>query len=355
MHGRCRSVGVAIRVPRRTIKLVECPSCGLIFNASFDSAAVPYDDNYDNRCMDSPSFAKYLEDLAVNITAHHGLREASVLEVGCGKGDFLKLFCRLSGSRGRGFDPTYSPGPPRPGRNVTFFPRYIADRDLGEPIDALFCRHVIEHVPQIGEFLQKLHLMAKHARCPLVVLETPLFEWIVRNQCSWDVFYEHCNYFTAPALRHLCRKAGFRVIRYFRSFGGQYQVIELLPGSPRLYRKKSQPRPLLEKFMNLSNEKLRQLESVVPSEKDGGWGVWGAGAKGVTLATRIRKKPRLLVDVNPGKQGGFVPGNAIPIVGPKDSRILGLSLIAISNPNYSEEIRNSLKAAGFRGKILPLT
>ena len=42
-----------------------------------------------------------------------------------------------------------------------------------------------------------------------MAIETPAWEWIVEHGAFWDVFYEHCNYFTGATLRRLCEHAGF--------------------------------------------------------------------------------------------------------------------------------------------------
>ena len=86
-----------------------------------------------------------------------------------------------------------------------------------------------------------------------------------------------------------------------------------------------------------------------------GWAVWGAGAKGVALVNHLRgPKPTCVVDSNPAKQGGVLPGSRIPIVAPDDPRLLRLGLIVIANPNYAREIGAALQQRGFPGRVLTL-
>jgi SAM-dependent methyltransferase len=358
LNYRFRDAASASRVPRRDLTLVQCRRCGLIFNATFDTAAIPYDENYENRQSFSPAFTAHLEKLAGEIAARRRLRGAQVLEVGCGKGDFLRLFCALTGARGTGYDTSFEPRDAPEPRGVRFHRHHVTAADITTPFDLVVCRHVIEHVPETGAFLRDLHAIAVAAGDPLVVLETPRVEWIVEQLSLWDVFYEHCNYFPTTTLAHLCRLAGFKVLRQRRAFGAQYQVLELAvartkrtpqaPGIPKEAR--------LSDFARRAEKHLDALALRFTQESRGrGWAVWGAGAKGVALVNLLRgTRPSCVVDSNPAKQGGVLPGTKIPIVAPLDPRLDRLGLILIANPNYAAEIRAVLKQRGFTGRVLTL-
>ena len=105
--------------------------------------------------------------------------------------------------------------------------RYVSAADISERFDLVVCRHVVEHIAEIGAFLTGLRAIAARCGGAVTMIETPDFEWTARNACFWDVFYEHCNYFTRPTLAYLCRRAGLSVARHRRVFGGQYQLLEL--------------------------------------------------------------------------------------------------------------------------------
>ena len=84
-----------------------------------------------------------------------------------------------------------------------------------------------------------------------------------------------------------------------------------------------------------------------------GWAIWGAGAKGVALANRLRQiPPRFVVDSNPAKQGCVIPATAVPIIAPEDPRLLQLDLILVANPNYVSEVESTLEQIGFSGTVL---
>jgi len=362
LNYRFADAAAASRVPRRDVTLVQCARCGLVFNATFDPAVIPYDENYENRQCFSPAFQQHLETLAHTLTERNRLRGGSILEVGCGKGDFLRLLCATAEAAGEGYDTSFEPRAEPETASVTFHRRYVSPADINRPFNAIICRHVIEHVPEIGAFLRELHAIGVAAGDPVVVLETPRFEWIVEHLSLWDVFYEHCNYFPATTLAALCRQAGFRVQRHRSVFGKQYQVLELRIArtiSSKFKVQSSKPPkglPRLSSFSRRARSHLDRLARRFTAAAEGhGWAVWGAGAKGVALVNLLgRTKPRCVIDSNPAKQGGVLPGTRIPIVAPVDPRLTRLGLIVIANPNYAGEIGDVLRQRGFTGRVLTL-
>ena len=77
--------------------------------------------------------------------------------------------------------------------------------------------------------------------------------------------------------------------------------------------------------------------------------VWGAGAKGVTLLNTLKPDPDVLglvVDINPNKQGKFVPGTGQPIVAPDYLVDYRPDVIMVMNPNYEAEIRQTIVDLG---------
>ena len=354
LNYRFATPAAAQRVPRRDLLLTQCNSCGLIFNAVFEADVIPYDENYENRQCFSAAFQAHLEAQVRRLVCRLPAGGGRVLEVGCGKGDFLRLLCRESGALGVGYDTSYEGPPVAEGGRVRFEGRYVSAREVDSPFDVVVCRHVVEHIGEIGSFLRELRDIAAAAGDPTVVIETPTFEWIAAHDCFWDVFYEHCNYFPRPSLARLCRIAGFKVERQVAVFGGQYQWLEL-----RVRRQNRFPRPpatvvRLNPFARRAERMVLALENRLRQQgAERGWAVWGAGAKGVALVNRLNGlPPTLVVDSNTAKQGGFIPGSRVPIVAPGDPRIRDLALVLVANPNYAREVTCALRQAGFTHTIL---
>jgi len=79
--------------------------------------------------------------------------------------------------------------------------------------------------------------------------------------------------------------------------------------------------------------------------------IWGAGAKGVTFANLVDGERNLvdcIVDLNPYKQGRFLPGTGHPIVSYQELGRRGVTSAILMNPNYRAENQALLRAAQLR-------
>jgi SAM-dependent methyltransferase len=341
-------------ITRRDVVLVQCDHCSLVYNIALDPSLSSYDGGYENRQSCSPMFRGHMDGLATDLITRHALQGKRILEVGCGQGDFLALLCEEAGAEGVGYDTSYEgPGTALGGR-VRFVDRYVSADEVSEHFDLIVCRHVVEHIGAIGVFLAELRAIADKCGNAVTVIETPSFEWTARNACFWDVFYEHCNYFTESCLEYLCRLAGFSVVRHRLAFGRQYQVLELR-GAPSTELPPRPPRVVeLTEFSRDCEAAVKSLGLLLKGHDSAkGWAIWGAGAKCVALANRLRDmQPNVVIDTNPAKQGCFIPATRIPIIAPEDPRVMELALILVANPNYADEIALTLDGLAYDGTVL---
>jgi hypothetical protein len=97
----------ALNYPRADIRLGFCPNCGFISNVAYDSTLTEYSDRYEETQGFSPTFNSFQSDLAERLIEKYGLHGKKLIEIGCGKGEFLTLLCELGQNYGIGFDPTY--------------------------------------------------------------------------------------------------------------------------------------------------------------------------------------------------------------------------------------------------------
>lgn len=357
LNYRFRTAEESAAVPLRPIALTQCGNCGLVFNSAFEEGVVPYDEFYENRQSHSAAFAKHTTQIARIIGAMMESDAPRILEVGCGKGEFLRRVVSFCAGTGEGWDTSYEG--PNTVEGVTFHKEYLTPEATQRTFDAVVCRHVVEHVPPIGAFLRDLNAIARAAGQPFVFIETPRLEWILENKSAWDIFYEHCNYFTEPALAALCRNAGFKVLGQYPVFARQYQFLILaVDRDPTIAtREPSATRPeaidLLREIQDVVFPKLARL---IDDARNGfPWAIWGAGAKGVCLANRLPNASLVrVIDTNTAKQGFFIPGTHIPIVAPSADHFRDLGLVVIANPTYESEIHRDLEVAGFSGKVLVL-
>jgi SAM-dependent methyltransferase len=349
---------------RGDIALAVCRRCGFVFNAAFDPERIRYTPGYENTQACSPVFQGYMEDLADRLIAAHGLRHKTILEIGCGKGEFLALLCERGPNRGIGFDPSVPGGGGVFGR-VTLIADVYSERYAAYQGDFVCSRHVLEHLSDPGALLATLRRSIGDRRDVAVYVEVPNTLWILRHATVWDVFYEHCSYFGPDSIRRLLESRGFAVAAVNEQAGGQYLGVHAAPSPSSAWAPASngdggaETMSLAVQFRDRVQHRLDDVRSVLESLRASrrSAAVWGAGAKGVTLLNLLRVDPEAVpyvVDINPKKQGKYVPGTGQRIVSPAEAAARGVDAVFVMNPNYHAEIRGMAGKAGLAVELIDL-
>lgn len=325
----------AVTAPQALFELATCRRCGFSYNGEFDSSLVNYDANYDNHVA-SAAFRAYYRDVASMLIDRFRITDGTVYDIGCGKGEFLRIFCELApGVRGVGIDPSCTPV--MEGnfelRRATFeTSRFDSDARL------VVLRHVLEHIEQPRAFLTALR--AAMPSTPLYV-EVPDLTWILDNRAFWDFCYEHCNYFTPAAMRHALELAAFDVVEQSTAFGDQYQWSLGIPAEAEV-SVVHDVAPALAAIEHYWTEEKSQIERLrEQADRCGGLTIWGMATKGVLLAVILgADRIRGGIDMNRGKQFRFAAGSGVMIRSPDWLATLpSAAQVLAMNPNYADEIR----------------
>lgn len=362
----CPSAEEARQFRRGDLLLAFCRGCGFVFNAAFDPQWISYSADYENTQTCSPCFRQYLSGLANSLLTKYALRDKVVIEVGCGKGDFLRLLCKDGRNHGIGFDPTYA-GPETLERGAVRFVReFYGSQQTHYAADFVCCRHVIEHVQSPLDMLRVVRQAIGNRLSASVFFETPALPWILDSLSFWDLFYEHCSYFTVDSLTWAFEQAGFHVLEARPAFDEQYLHIEARPlptgSTPGKPRPSFTPDlwPKIQAFLAGVEQRIKACEGKIEAfSRAGGCAIWGAAAKGTTLANTLdpqNRRIRFLIDINPAKQGKYVPGTGHLVVPPahlkdRSGRVAGILNV---NPNYLEENRMILSQMRLDIPILQL-
>lgn len=343
------------------LALTVCDSCGFVSNSAFDGFLLAYGEAYDNTQHLSKAFEEHLQARVDAVLASPGALGGMVVEVGCGKGDFLRRLVLGGAKRGLGYDPSYEGAESEEAGRLRFIKRFFGPEEgRGESPQAVVSRHVIEHVPAPLRFLEAIRAAMAEDGNARLFLETPCVDWIFEQGAYWDFFYEHCSYFTADALSLVLRRAGFRPLAINKVFGGQYLWAEAeLAQDPEASWPTGGAKS--EAAFDFARREAAWLETSgerLRLEADrGAVVVWGAGAKGVTFATLVDPEATLIdaiVDVNPRKQGAFLPGTGHSILSPEALSVREPHLIYVMNPNYLAEIESRVRSLGLSASLLPL-
>ncbi len=352
--------------PRGELDLVFCPACGFLFNAAFDPTVQHYSPAYEETQVFSPRFLRFLAELCEDQAAAYELRHRLVVEIGCGKGDFLVALAERTGCRGIGIDPGF-----RPERVASPAASHLTFvRDLYGPTwrrlapDYLVCRHTLEHIGPVSAFLRTVRETVGERPETVVMFELPDLRRILIERAFWDLYYEHASYFTAGSLARLFRRERFSVHALRRCYDEQYLVLEARPApgptapSLPLEDDLAETRALIAAFRSGIAAKREGFEERLAAWRAEGRrvAIWGSGSKAVSFLAVLGLGAEIaaVVDVNPHKRGRWLAGTGHRIVGPDDLPEVRPDVVLVMNPIYLEEIGRDLAARGLAPELVPM-
>ncbi len=350
----------ALSYPRGSLELASCARCGLIHNARYDRAHGEYGADYEETQGYSPTFRRWLQELVSSLTRRYPLRGGRVLEIGCGKGEFLILLTEGAGARGLGFDPTLDVSRVDPTAGVDLLPRRYGREDGGLEVDLVCCRHTLEHIPDVAAFVRMLRENLGASRVP-VFFEVPDTLRILEEGAFWDLYYEHCSYFTPGSIARLFRSSDFDVEGLELAYGAQYVRLFARAGGPRaaphlpLEDDLERIDRAIERFRERVRASLERWHAFLARARSEGETVvlWGSGSKAVGFLATLGGESgvRHVVDINPHKHGRFVAGTGQEIVPPEFLRIHPPAHVVVMNPVYRDEIAVDLARMGLAPAI----
>jgi SAM-dependent methyltransferase len=356
----------ARKFPLGDIVLAFCEKCGFISNVAFDPSKVEYSSVYEDQQSFSSTFNAFAHDLAKRLVEKHNLHNKSILEIGCGKGDFLALLCELGHNCGVGIDPAYINGrvQSKVSDRLTFIRDYYSERYATYHGNLVCCRHTLEHIHNTAEFVNSVRHAVGSRLDTIVFFEVPDATRVLRELAFWDIYYEHCSYFSPGSLARLFRSCKFEVTDLSKGFDDQYLLIEARP-------------------VNRVSDKVNDLEEEIPDttrcvrffsehckEKLSHWRnrlqqmhedkrktvVWGSGSKCVAFLTTLGVKDEIeyVVDINPYRHGKFIPGAGKKIMPPKFLKKYQPDFTIVMNPAYCNEIRQMLHELNVNSEVISL-
>ncbi|MEV4760479.1 NAD-dependent epimerase/dehydratase family protein [Micromonospora sp. NPDC049559] len=352
----------ALASPLGRVTLACCRGCGYVRNVAYDPVALVYDTTMDTNLHHSPAFRSFSTELVKHLAERYRLRGATVLDVGCGQGEFLRELCHVAGCHGVGYDPMYA-GPTGPDPSGAVFHRRHAPLDRTTPrFDLVTSRHWFEHLDDPYGFLVRLAELAGD-RPVNAYLEVPDAGYDLAT-AGWEVIYPHVSYFGGHPLRRIAERAGWRVEATGPLFAGMFRYVEISRNAPE--RAAAPPLPgtaerdrllaAIDGFAERHAAELRRWRETIDRLVSAGAApvLWGAGSRGVQFLHLADPGRRLVavVDVNPRKWGRYLPVTGHRVGPPDELVTLGTRAVIITNPAYRDEIDAALRRLGVEAELL---
>jgi SAM-dependent methyltransferase len=349
--------------PRGDLRIAVCEACGYITNTAFDLKRLRYDPTYEETQTFSSTFSAFEDDLIESLLTNHDLFGKTVVEIGCGKGTFLARMAELGGIHGIGIDPTsvHERLTGVAAENVTFLNEFYAEKHSSIPADFIACRHALEHIPDVAGFLRTVRNAVGNRPTP-IFFELPETLRVLRDTAYWDIYFEHCGYFTPGSLARAFEQQRFDVTDVRVGYDDQYLMLEAktaaYPG-PRYSVKLDQPADVVrecETFEQNVGEMLNAWHDYF--ERAGRLGkrtaIWGSGSKCVAFMTtlQIDEEIAAVTDINPYRHGKFLIGSGKQIVSPEQLRSERIDEVIVMNSIYRDEVAAKLESLGISTSVI---
>ncbi|CAG0990935.1 methylation protein EvaC [Rhodocyclaceae bacterium] len=351
------------------LRVLVCEQCWLAQTEDFARADDLFDAEYAYFSGFSSSWLAHCERYVSDMAARFGLGAGShVVEVAANDG-YLLQYVKARGIPCTGIEPTASTAAAARARGIPIVEDFFGVRlakelaAQGRQADLMAANNVLAHVPDINDFAAGFaHLLKPQG---VATFEFPhLMRLVAENQFD-TIYHEHFSYLSLGTVSRIFAAAGLAVfdVEELPTHGGSLRVYAQRadggrqPRSGRvdaLLRREAQAGMLETAFyadFQARADKVKNdfLAFLLEMKREGKRvAAYGAAAKGNTLLNYAGVRPDLIpfvVDRNPAKQGKYLPGSRIPIVGEERLKEARPDCIVLLPWNLREEVMAQLAYA----------
>lgn len=305
---------------------------------------------------------RYVRQMILSLGLHSG---SCVVEVAANDG-YLLQYVQQAGIPCYGIEPTASTAGAARAKGIEIFEKFfgiqLADElvQLGRQADLITANNVLAHVPDINDFVSGFSRLLNPQG--VVTFEFPhLLRMVQENQFD-TVYHEHYSYLSLTAVQKICLASRLTVfnVESLPTHGGSLRVFAqrsdtgahaLRPAVATCLATEAEAGIKTTGFYQDFQRKAERIKDdlllfLIDAKRQGlKVAAYGAAAKGNTLLNFAGIRPDLLpyvVDMNPAKQGKYMPGSRIPIVDESHLKADRPDRILILPWNLAAEVRAQL-------------
>ena len=313
------------------LHLHECHGCGLV---QIPGPPVPYYREVIRAAAFSEEMRAFRTAQLTTWVNTHGLQGKRILEVGCGKGEYLHLLATCGVQAvGMEYAQTSVVHCRQAGLEVLQgFPQ--AHQALPVPaFDGFMTLNFMEHWPQPVETLCAISSNLVPGGVGLV--EVPNFDMVLKEGLYSEFISDHLSYFTRSTFAFALQRAGFEVLAMESVWHDYILCAVVRKRAPIDFSSLEQHRSAI----------THALRTYVARFEPRSVAVWGAGhqALAVLALAELGADIRYVVDSAPFKQNKFTPATHIPIVAPERLTTDPVQAIIVMAAAYSDEVARLIR------------
>lgn len=347
------------------LRVLVCSDCRLVQTEDYAGASDIFTDSYAYFSSYSRSWLEHAQRYVELVVDRFGLNDKSlVVELAANDG-YLLQYVLARGIPCIGVEPTASTANAARAKGIEiiekFFGVHLAEEMLaqGRRADLIAANNVLAHVPDINDFVSGVALLL--AADGVATFEFPHLLNLVANNQFDTIYHEHYSYLSLSAVSLIFERNGLAVfdVEQIPTHGGSLRVYAQrglgsrarTAAVDKLLDRERSIGVLTDAYYagfqrrtdRVKNDFLRFL---VDAKRDGKKVAgYGAAAKGNTLMNYAGVRPDLMsyvVDKSPAKQGKFLPGSRIPIVGETRIRSERPDFVVVLPWNLWDEVTTDL-------------
>lgn len=314
------------------LDIYQCPACCLVQTSN---EPVPYYREVIRAAAFSEEMKTFRREQFAAFVRKHALHGKKLIEIGCGRGEYLALF-REAGVEAYGLEyaeesvnTCTSQGLPVT-RGFVDRPDYALEH---APFDAFAVLNFLEHWPAPNASLSGIARNLSDGAVGLV--EVPSFDMILKKNLFTEFISDHIFYFTRETLETLLRLNGFEVLECSEVWYG-YILSAVV--------RKRKPCDVSE-FDDTRHRLKSALDEFIRRHAGRGVAIWGAGHQALAAIAllELAGKVEYVVDSAPFKQDRYTPASHIPIVAPEHLDAHPVGAIIVMAASYSDEVASIIR------------
>lgn len=314
--------------------LKQCPYCGLI--QAIGEPVFYYKDVIRAAGVSDEMFS-YRKKQFQSWVAHYKLSGKKILEIGCGKGFFMRAM-EQTGVIVYGLEhnkDAVNAGNEEGRKIIRGFIENEQYQIPGAPYDGFYCIQFLEHIPKPANFLRGIANNLVDGG--IGILEVPNFEKALEKAEYAEFIQDHLLYFTKNSLCNLLERNGFEVL-YSESIM-QDIILSLIvrkrvPYSAKEFKDTLDKRKLsMRRFLEI---RVKQKKKIA---------VWGASHISLTEISLLDMKDKIscILDSAEFKQNKYAPVTHIPILSPTYLEKGEIQTVIIMAGVYSQEVKKIME------------
>jgi SAM-dependent methyltransferase len=320
------------------LRILVCESCWLVQTEDHAGREALFTDDYAYFSSFSSSWLAHSRRYVDAMIGRFGLgKDSMVAEIAANDG-YLLQYVNEAGIACYGVEPTASTAQAARDRGIDIVQRFfgveLGDEltESGRAADLIAANNVLAHVPDINDFVSGFAALLKPQG--VATFEFPHLLRMVQDGQFDTVYHEHYSYLSLTAVSRIFTANGLSVfdVEHLSTHGGSLRVFAQRLDTGKHETSAEVARTLDEEqragvatpdfyacFQQQAERVKNDLLAFLVELRRGGKRIaaYGAAAKGNTLLNFAGVRPDLLpyvVDLNPAKQGKYLPGSHIPIV-----------------------------------------